>query len=480
MNTSVGQQLRRRRQARSLSLEEVAKATHLHEHYLRAIEEDNLEIFPSRAQAKGFLRAYAEYLGEDPAPMAAALGIDTQHLAQESAEEAPPSSSDAVEAPSQKETTPTLRPRMPTFARQKEPEKHSQEMEDIFREIGDDLRRQRELLGLSIEDIETHTHLRQHYLLALEAGDLEGLPSPVQARGMLSNYASFLGMDVERLMLRFADGLQAEHAAKYAGRRGTPRNAAGGAAAVKSPNLLSRIFSADILAVLVISIGMVAFVAWGAMRIFAMQSETEEDALTTPTAPSIADVLLASPTASQTFTPQPVTPTIPELAELDILPTQGVMAEGQEGVEAAVLPGGGNVQINVVVHHRAFMRATVDGEVEFEGRVQPGAAYNFAGLDSIELLTGNGAALQVFFDQTDLGRMGAYGQVVNRVYSADGIITATPTITLTPTETLEPTETLAVTETPTLTPSGTATPTGTPTLEPAIEEGASPTIPTNP
>ncbi len=94
--------------------------------------------------------------------------------------------------------------------------------EAIFTEVGKLLLRQRELLGLSLEDIERHTHLRQHYLQALEAGDLEGLPSPVQARGMLNNYAAFLGMDPETLLLRFADGLQARLQAKRAVQHETP------------------------------------------------------------------------------------------------------------------------------------------------------------------------------------------------------------------------------------------------------------------
>ena len=80
MNTSVGLELRRAREARSLSLEEVAQATHMRVHYLRALEEGDLEAIPSRAQAKGFLRAYAEYLNLDPGPLTAGMGIDTQPL----------------------------------------------------------------------------------------------------------------------------------------------------------------------------------------------------------------------------------------------------------------------------------------------------------------------------------------------------------------------------------------------------------------
>jgi hypothetical protein len=96
------------------------------------------------------------------------------------------------------------------------------------------------------------------------------------------------------------------------------------------------------------------------------------------------------------------------------------------------------------------MQIIVDGETEFEGRVVPESAYDFSGEETVELLTGNGLALQVFYNQADQGRLGIYGQVVRQLYTAEGIVTPTPTITLTPTETLP------ATPTPTLTPTNPA------------------------
>jgi len=81
------------------------------------------------------------------------------------------------------------------------------------------------------------------------------------------------------------------------------------------------------------------------------------------------------------------------------------------------------------VRQRAWMRAIVDGVVEFEGRVVSGSAYPFAGEDSVEIQTGNGAALQVLFNSVDLGLLGASGQVVDRIFSLQGEVTPTPTIT---------------------------------------------------
>jgi cytoskeletal protein RodZ len=45
--------------------------------------------------------------------------------------------------------------------------------------------------------VERHTHLRAVFVKALEEGAFDKLPSPVQTRGMLSNYATFLDLDVD-------------------------------------------------------------------------------------------------------------------------------------------------------------------------------------------------------------------------------------------------------------------------------------------
>jgi hypothetical protein len=91
------------------------------------------------------------------------------------------------------------------------------------------------------------------------------------------------------------------------------------------------------------------------------------------------------------------------------------------------------VQVSLVIQQRAWVRVTVDGNVEFEGRVIPGAAYSFAGEQQVEILSGNAAALQILYNQQDLGVLGITGEVVNRVFTLDGV--ATPTATATPTVT---------------------------------------------
>jgi len=90
------------------------------------------------------------------------------------------------------------------------------------------------------------------------------------------------------------------------------------------------------------------------------------------------------------------------------------------------------------------MRVVVDGEIEFDGRVLAGSVYAFAAQELIEIVTGSGSALQLTYNEQDIGVLGTYGEAVNFVITIDGVQTPTPTITFTPTET----PTVEVTPTP--------------------------------
>jgi cytoskeletal protein RodZ len=182
--------------------------------------------------------------------------------------------------------------------------------------------------------------------------------------------------------------------------------------------------SAETILAVVVVLFLVGFVIWGAVRIFTMQAEQEP----VPTAPSIAEVLLSAPTSTATSPPLAPTPTIPPL------PQTTSAAETPQAI--AVLPGEQvGLQVYVTVRQRAWVRVTVDGEVVFQGRVLPGSAYQYEGEETVEVLTSNGAALQIFFNQQDLGPMGLFGQVVQQVFTVSGVQTPTPTVTLTPTVT---------------------------------------------
>jgi cytoskeleton protein RodZ len=62
---SFGERLQRERELRSITLEEIAEATKIGTRSLRALEEQDFDKLPGGIFNKGFVRAYARYLGLD-------------------------------------------------------------------------------------------------------------------------------------------------------------------------------------------------------------------------------------------------------------------------------------------------------------------------------------------------------------------------------------------------------------------------------
>lgn len=445
MSLPIGQQLRQTRQARELSLEQVSKATRIRPHYLQALEAGDFEALPSPLQARGFLRLYAEYLGLDSAPMLAVLrpAASPAEVASPAGSRLnPPTRPRPAEAASPGQSSPATDPDAwfnamaePLGVAAAEPPADQSsplpaelaQAQQRLDDIGRRLRRQRELLGLTLDEVARHTKLRVHYLQALEAGQVDALPSSVQGRGMLKNYAAFVGLDPEPLLLAFADALQLRLAARQPERPAQnlnpptqPRPAPAGV------GWLRRWLSPDLFWIVLVVAALTAFVTWGVGQVLS----TTASVTPVPSAPSIAEVLGAesTPTLASAVaeTPQPV----------QTQPPAGVATEAGEFTELTpVEPGNqipqleGALQVYVTVRQRAWLRVDVDGDVAYEGIVLPGAALPFSGETRLELRTGNAAALQVYFNRQDLGPLGQFGEAVVRVFTSEGVLLPTPTIT---------------------------------------------------
>lgn len=429
----IGEVLRQARQARQISLLQAAQALHIKPHYLEALERDDWDALPSRAHARGFLRTYAAYLGLDPQRL----------LAQ--AEPTPPQPKVVPQTP---EPAPPVPP----------------EAQAIFRRLGDTLRTQREALGFSVEDMERLTKVKAHYLRALEEGRVDDLPSPVQGRGMLLHYARALHLDPDPLLLDFAAGLQARLRAREQPARGRwPRLWGWRARQWSNGLMVTAAFAA-----------MVMFLLWSAFQVLDVYARRAG----TPTAvalgvsvwtPALPSPSPAQPTPAVTLDlPPQATPAAPP-------PTDEVLAEGTapppaeaEASPVADLPGGpvtSPVHVVVLVRHRAWLRVVADEREVFRARVAPGENFTFRAEERLEIQTGDAAALQLVYNQQDLGVLGRLGEPLVLIFTPNEMLTPTPLASPTPTITPTPTPTPTG---PTPTPGGspTPTPTATPVLQP--------------
>ncbi len=476
MKPTVGEQLRSTRESRGLTIEDAIKATNIRRAYLQELESDHPERLHSAAQARGFLRLYASYLGipsaslivawDQPAveePTAASQDEETPETSPDgaSAEDEPTSTGSETDPPStkdgaEKESAGSLIkdalqriPKLSQFfarttskgekvaeraVKKEDRERDRQERavaqpppaplrpaRDIMADIGRALQERREALELTLSDAETFTNVKRMYLEALETGEFNELPSTVQGRGMLNNYSHFLGLDESWVMDAYAKALLSARAEMDT----KPRKAQPPLTVrLNIPEKWRRYLNPDLIIGGIFIVALFGFILWGGMRVF---SNTEP---TATEAPSISEMLAQTPTATSAtnLAPEedgdaaPEATAIPGVAIVEVTPTIAPT------VNAAPL------QLYIIVSDRAYLQIEVDGEEQFNGRVEPDDVFTFSGQETISLLTGNGAALEVYFNQEFLGNLGDVGEVADISFSLQGLSTATPA----PTETPEP------------------------------------------
>lgn len=459
---TVGEYLRKLREEKQISLEEVSRETNIRLNYLEAIEKDQWNLLPSLPQAKGFARLYAAYLGlssrdvfdeverlNQPLPERAKNSDNSAAIPASAPEDKPQPSKGKLG----KKRTPESVAAAPSTEHQTVKIVEVPVSQAIFTEIGHELKRQREALGLSLADVERLTRIREFFVYALESGQINDLPSSVQGRGMLNNYAAFLSLNSDSLQLRYAEGLQQRRREKFSAE--VTANKEGVAVMGKEPLTGWRKFlTTDLLVGGFVFITLFGLVIWGATK---MINTSMPD--TAPTLSSISEILVGDATAGAALTGEPEdgfreeTAAATQMLNLPQVDLQATLS----AVEA------GPIQVVVVAYQRAYMRITVDGEEEFSGRVVPGNVYSYTGSTMIALLTGNAAAMQVYYNQQDLGILGPMGQVLEMEFTRQEMMTPTPRFSPTPTFTERPT----LTALPTSTPMPTAT-VPTVTITPAL------------
>jgi cytoskeleton protein RodZ len=486
MDQTVGTTLRQKREEKKISLEQVFQDTRIRLSYLQAIESDQLDQIPSRAQAHGFIRLYANYLGvdsyslldllnppipqkEENVPIEPVVNSTTkaiedrkkvlEDLVQKSKAtlgdkitvalhrirenfiqinekipyEVVKKSKQPVTPSTDESSTPQLLPVKPTGGQKS--------YQVMCKAIGASLRQKRESLGLSLADVERQTRIREIFLYAIEEGNLDDLPSTVQGRGMLGNYAVFMGLDSEAFLSRFAEALQQKRLETLPEEKtgvplptSNPQQSLTGWRRLISPDL---IFTGGLFLVFFV------FIIWGAVQLMSINKPT-----VSPTVIPISDLLLGSGTPQSSdmvtvegSTPQQITPTS----------TPGFGAgEDLQGTLSATQTGA--IQLVIVAHHRAYMKITIDGKDAYVGLVVPGTIYSYSGDSIITLLTGDGSALEVYYNQNDLGILGITGQVVDMQFTDKGSTDLGALNTATPAPTILPSLTPRPTEIPTITP----------------------------
>ena len=69
--------------------------------------------------------------------------------------------------------------------------------------FGENLRREREMRGVSLEEISSATKISLRFLEAIEREDFSKLPGGIFSRSFIRSYARYLGLDEERVVAEY-------------------------------------------------------------------------------------------------------------------------------------------------------------------------------------------------------------------------------------------------------------------------------------
>ncbi len=448
---TIGENLRRTREEKGISIEKVALETKIRIQFLQAIENDEMGSMASPTQAKGFTRLYASFLEMDPwslfdeetvksivLPIDSKTGIIDQESVKKSS-----SKEESIGKP--KKSVEPISENANPRARFKDlipKEEELTQSTQLFNEIGEELRQQRESLGLTLADVERLTKIREIYLYSLEQGNVDALPSTVQGRGILNNYSSFLSIDPAKIQNKFAEGLQqkrletaAIELTSFDGKTIKTK---------KSPVTgWRRFLTIDLLVGISVVVILSTLVIWGAIQVIGSSHTVVE-----PTIDSISNILVNPVTE----TPSTETIVSQEVTQDTAQSTQGISTVPVDILATITSVNTGPIQLVVVALQRSYLKITSDGKEVFNGRIIPGNVYTFTGSSKILLNSGNAGGIQIYYNQNDMGILGMVGEVISLEFTSKGYVTSTPMFTPSPTITLPPTLTQRATGTPTVTP----------------------------
>jgi len=283
-------------------------------------------------------------------------------------------------------------------------------------DLGSELKAAREEQGISLAEAEAATRIKGRYLKALEANDWAALPTHVQARGFLRNYAVYLGIDEDKLSAWYGQVARkggpsvprtraADTPVRTTGEDGAvfrPRDIA-----IERMSTLPAWLSSDILIGVFLAL-LVAVVGFGLIRLMSDNADEAPAGDTT-----------ASPGLTPAVTPNP------------LQPTSGAGVSPGEVTPAPVMPtfdaSLGTIQLSLEATEHVWVRVTVDGAQVLEGILAPGAPQAWQGTQQILLETPNGAGLQATVNGQPQGTLGERGQPITLTWGPNGLLPITPT-----------------------------------------------------
>ncbi len=254
--------------------------------------------------------------------------------------------------------------------------------------FGEELRREREIRGISLKEIADATKVSKRFLEALERNDHRTLPAPVFTRGFVREYARYVGLNVEEIVNRYNFAAASDdriekppHVEKYP--QVPVRDISPKPPPKRGIPPVSARVNRNIIAMLLL-IGALSGVAWWAVQYRGRtEAEPVEAVPVTVTRAAVPPVL-----------PPPESPT-----------------------------DDSRLRLGVEVVENAWVELEADGKNVVKAEMKKGERRSFEAADAFRFRTiGNAAGLRLTLNGATVPPLGAEGEVVkNRVFDRDAL-----------------------------------------------------------
>ncbi|MFH2012246.1 MAG: RodZ domain-containing protein [Pseudomonadota bacterium] len=247
--------------------------------------------------------------------------------------------------------------------------------------FGEYLKKERESKSISLEEISAATKVRKILLEAIESNDIDKLPAEVFVIGFLKAYASYVGLDVDEVVLQYKMYIDDIGKNKFKKVKET------------SPEPKKPILSKILLIVSAIVLILIVFLYFYLYLGEKEEVKPQTDIISKPSVPaSIPNEEAVTPT-----TPLPEE-TVKEVVTSD----QGV--NDQKVREKNLL---------VKASETTWVRVQIDDKPPFEILLKPGESLTWNAVNSFKLFIGNAGGIDLFYNGKSLGRLGDSGEVIS-------------------------------------------------------------------
>ena len=280
-------------------------------------------------------------------------------------------------------------------------------------EIGATLRKARQDIGATLDDVEYETKIRKRYLDALEREDYGDLPSAVYARGFLKTYANYLGLDGEELSQELKERWEAVQERQRQqsspkderlGRSRVRRSAGAISNRRRRISPLAMFGFALAFALLAAAVGGLYWIGQNSRSASVASDSRSEQPLADNGQPSNSGGTTGSPSADQG-------------AQNGTVSQPGDGTGQMDPAEVPPPPPEVITMTVTVAQVPAWLSVQTDDTVVYEQVAQPGFSQSFEAGQQVVVWTGNAGAVRLEINGQNYGALGAPGEVTRRVFT---------------------------------------------------------------